>query len=913
MKSYISTLLIIVAAVFGVKAQVVTTTPTPLQENSENVVIYFHADQGSKGLNNQASSAAIYAHTGVITDKSTSSGDWKYVPADWTVNIDKCKMEYVSANLWKLNIGNIREYYGVPEGETVKQLAFVFRSADGKKEGKTAEGGDIFVEVFKEGVHVTLSSDNEGTIITDAKKTITFTASCTTKANLSILVNGTEIASQSNTTFVSKSYTFSERANYTITAKAVVGGEEYIDEAVYCYPVASTQENYPGGVPKMGAVKNSDGSVTFCLAAPGKTSVMLVPSWDDYAQLNENVMKYQDYNGNRYFWITVKGLEAGKQYPYYYYVDNTYKVGDPYAKLILDPWNDKHIKSEVYPDLIPYPIQLGNVMLAVYDDDINDYDWEVKDFKGVDKNDLIIYELLFRDFTGTEGKSEGNGTIKLALEKLPYLKDLGVNAIELMPIMEFNGNNSWGYNTNFYFAPDKAYGTPDDYKEFIDACHKEGIAVILDIVFNQSDGLHPWYQMYPIASNPFYNQYAPHDYSVLNDWKQDNALVQQHFKDVLKYWIEEYKIDGYRFDLVKGLGDNNSYGSGTEAFNQSRINRMKSFHDAIKEVKPDAYFINEHLAGYQEENEMAKDGEMNWANVNHAACQFVMGYSSESDANRFYAPKDSRTWGSTVSYCESHDEERMAYKQKQYGAAGVKGNHTVSMLRLASIAGQMILSPGAHMIWQFGELGNDQTTKKTDGSNNTDPKLVKWSYLDDADRKGLYDSYRDFIYIRNENPDLFKESVTPTMSCGTSNWANGRYIYLSNGTKELIFVVNPNTTGSKKFYATFKTNDNANYKLASKGYNTEVSFDAAAGTVTVPANSYALIVSNSISGIDDIVNDYDQNAVAVHGLEGEIEITGAYDNVEIYNAAGVRYNTTNVPAGIYIVRVDGNIYKVAVR
>ena len=110
------------------------------------------------------------------------------------------------------------------------------------------------------------------------------------------------------------------------------------------------------------------------------------------------------------------------------------------------------------------------------------------------------------------------------------------HAVELMPIMEFNGNNSWGYNTNFYFAPDKAYGTPDDYREFIDKCHEAGIAVILDIVFNQSDGLHPWYQMYPIASNPFYNATAPHDYSVLNDWKQENPLVQQQWKWV-SIWV----------------------------------------------------------------------------------------------------------------------------------------------------------------------------------------------------------------------------------------------------------------------------------------------------------------------------------------------------------------------------------------
>ena len=343
------------------------------------------------------------------------------------------------------------------------------------------------------------------------------------------------------------------------------------------------------------------------------------------------------------------------------------------------------------------------------------------DFKGVDQSHLIIYELLIRDFTGTEGEARGEGTIEGVMSKLDYLKGLGVNAIELLPIMEFNGNNSWGYNTNFYFAPDKAYGTPDDYRRLIDAIHQKGMAVILDIVFNQSDGLHPWYQLYDIASNPFYNGTAPHAYSVLNDWNQDNPLVQQQFKDALKYWLTAYNVDGFRFDLVKGLGSNQSYDatynsfnntwSGvtdekTNAYNASRVARMKELHDAMREVKPDAYFINENLAGAQEENDMAKDGEINWANINHASCQMAMGYQSGADLNRFYAVDDQRTWGSTVSYAESHDEERMAYVvvNSTTTPSGIRNSTELSMRRLGCVGAMMLMTPGSHMIWQFKRL-----------------------------------------------------------------------------------------------------------------------------------------------------------------------------------------------------------------
>jgi len=107
-------------------------------------------------------------------------------------------------------------------------------------------------------------------------------------------------------------------------------------------------------------------------------------------------------------------------------------------------------------------------------------------------------------------------SLEAAITKLDYLKTLGITAIELMPIQEFDGNNSWGYNPNLYFAPDKAYGTPDMYKKFIDECHKRGMAVLLDVVFNQSNGLHPFALLFwdsannrPAANNPWMNPVAP--------------------------------------------------------------------------------------------------------------------------------------------------------------------------------------------------------------------------------------------------------------------------------------------------------------------------------------------------------------------------------------------------------------------
>lgn len=903
-------MLMLMLVFVSVNAQV-TSQPTPLQEDSQDVTVFFHADQGNRGLEGVTPPTKIYAHTGVITNKSTSQSDWKYAPS-WGDNNDKYELEYVSANLWKLYIGDIRTYYGVTDpAETIEKLAFVFRTADCSKEGKGTGNSDIFLDVVDAGLQVALESNLPGSLVTPSTADVHFKVGSTKAADLTLTVNGEKIGEASAATLLEVDYRFTTPGDYHVVATATAGEERTEAVADYCYAEDSAEKPYPGGTPEMGAVANADGSVTFCLAAPQKRGAIIIGSWNDYRISNEHVMNYCDVDGFRYFWVTVNGLEPGKQYIYYYLVDGTLKVGDPYARMVLDPDNDKYIPSSVYPNLPAYPYdKVQGVPLAVYQSDMNDYDWTVTDFKGVAKENLIIYELLLRDFTGTEGKADGNGTVAGALEKLPYLKSLGVNAIELLPINEFNGNISWGYNPNFYFAPDKAYGTPDDYKRFIDACHAEGIAVILDMVFNQSDWQHPWYQMYPVGENPFYNASAPHAYSVLNDWNQDYGLVQRQWHDVIRYWMEEYKVDGYRFDLVKGLGDNDSYANAgdqaTNAYNASRVARMRELQKVMETVRPDGYFINENLAGAQEENEMASTGQLNWANVNHESDQFAMGYQSESSLRRFYAPYDSRTWGSTVSYMESHDEQRLAYKQDTYGAAGVKGNVEMSMRRLGSTAAQMLMAPGAHMIWQFSELGNYDNTKNSNGGNNTDPKPVRWNLLDNEYRHGLYDSYRALIGIRNGNPEMFAEAAFYEGTCGSGDWYSGRLLTSRNGDKELFTVVNPKVDEELTMRVEF-TGGESDYKVLAKSYATEPTYSVTGKTVTLAPGAFVVIGSASLTEIEEVPVE-SISALSVRGVAGALVIERAPEAVAVYDTTGrkvaVAEGTCRItlPQGIYIVR-----------
>ncbi|MDE7376941.1 MAG: hypothetical protein K2N16_08830 [Muribaculaceae bacterium] len=907
----------IVAGLGWLAAQpIVTTSPDPLQEGSEYVSITYFANQGNKGLMDLPAGQDVYAHVGVITN--LSGGSWAYAPGSWGDNAAKYKLSKISANMYQLYIGDIRTYFGITNpNEHVEKIALVFRNGDCSREGKTATGGDIFVDVLPDGFALSFSSDAP-LVLTSQTATVTFSAITTVPAKIEMYAGGTLFASADNAASLTKSYTFKQGDAMDVVCKATAAGTTEEQSVSICYPGDSQAKPFPGGSPttSMGAKAAANGDVTFCLAAPGKTNCMLIPSWDGYKAKAQNVMNYTDVDGIRYFWTTVSGLDPDKEYPYYYLVDGSASVGDPYARLVLDPYSDKWLSDGVYPGLIPYPkdeVQ-GNVMLAVYKGNRDKYNWRVKDFRGAPKQDLIVYELLLRDFTGTDGKAYGDGTLAKAMGKLDYLQKLGVNAIELMPIQEFNGNNSWGYNTNFYFAPDKAYGTPDQYRAFIDECHSRGIAVILDVVFNQSDGLHPWYQMYPAGSNPFYNERAPHAYSVLNDWNQDNMLVQQQWTDVITYWMTAYKVDGFRFDLVKGLGDNESYGGSasdynTNKYNSSRVARMKRLTDVITSINPAGYSINENLAGAQEENEMAANGSLNWANINDASCQFAMGYASDSNCNRFYAPNDSRTWGSTVSYAESHDEQRMAYKQDQWGVEGVKGKLGPSMQRLGGVAAQMLLAPGAHMIWQFGELGDGTNTKNSDGGNNTDPKPVVWNYLNVPERAGLYQNYCELIDLRISNPDLFAQSATFSMNCSAAQWAGGRTIYASAGSKEMICVINPNTTAKTVTGVNFKQKDNSKYTVRSASYGSTPAFDASAGTVTLEGNCYVVLTAGSIAGADapEAAQAY------AYGADGQIVIVGDYTEAAAYTLSGQRLPSLAVAPGLYIVTIDGRASKVLVK
>jgi len=412
----------------------------------------------------------------------------------------------------------------------------------------------------------------------------------------------------------------------------------------------------PEGV-KHGINYNADGSVTFVLydkdtEGQSHKYSYIVGEWNGWERKTEGAMFWDGSQGC--WWITLDGFDADKEYMFQYRLGNasgsdTY-VSDPYTEIVYDQDNDRYI------DGVPSFPAGAKQLVSAFRINRPAYDWKHKDFKVEDRNDLVIYEMHFRDFTTSQD-------IAGAMEMLDYVDDLGVNAVQLMPIQEFDGNNSWGYNPNHWFALDKYYGTREEYKAFIDECHSRGLAVIIDVVYNHATGAHPWARMWWSGSataenNPFFNVAPAHPYNVFHDMNHENDLVKEHVKRSLGYLLQEYDIDGFRFDLTKGFTQKQTDPdvAAWGRYDQSRVDILKGYADHIWSVNPDAVVIFEHLSDWDEEKVLAEHGMQLWRNVNHEYRSAVAG--GTGDFTNMYSTSP---FGGFVGYMESHDEERLCY------------------------------------------------------------------------------------------------------------------------------------------------------------------------------------------------------------------------------------------------------------
>ena len=763
LKSAILTLTMLAA--INSYGQVVTTDPA-FPSQLDTVIVYYHSDQGNGELDGVI---PIYAHTGVITSNSSSPTDWQHVVGEWGQPDPQVLMTWVAPNLHKIEIP-IQEFYGILPGEEVYKLAFVFRNVDGSLVGRNADGSDIFIDLYNEGAAAFIETPAEPLIV-EPSGTFPVAARAISPADLMLKIDDATVAQETSDTLIEFTVNIPDytAGTHLITFEAAFSDTTIRDTTYFSILSDAEIMPVPAGIREgINKFPEETDKVVFNFFAPGKQRIYVLGDFNNW-QIDPDYLMRNDPSGD-FHWLEVTGLQPSVEYRFQYFVvDDNLRFADPYSQKILDPWNDPWIPEETYPGLIPYPVDKTQGIVGVFYSDDPVFLWTDDDYVTPDETNLIVYELLIRDFLDAHDYTT-------LLDTLDYLERLGINAIELMPVNEFEGNISWGYNPDYYFAPDKYYGPKPSFQNFVNECHERGIAVIMDIAMNHSFGLNPQVMMYfdpnagdygqPTADNPWFNQIPKHDFNVGYDYNHESPYTKKFVDSVFVFWVDEYHIDGYRLDLSKGytqtntLGDINAWGQ----YDQSRIDILTSYGNHVWSYNPEAIIILEHFSVNSEESVLSDNGFLLWGNLNHEYTEGSMGYSS----NLTWGSYQARGWNDPhlVTYMESHDEERMMYKNLTWGNS--QGDYDVTdfetALKRSGLAAAFLFPiPGPKMIWQFGELGYDYSINTCeDGSINPDcktaPKPIRWDYQQDEARNQLFEVYRELIRVKKEYPVFSTET-----------------------------------------------------------------------------------------------------------------------------------------------------------
>jgi 1,4-alpha-glucan branching enzyme len=452
------------------------------------------------------------------------------------------------------------------------------------------------------------------------------------------------------------------------------------------------------------------GTVTFVLHAPHKPFISVVGDfngWDTRAHPLKT-------DGSGTWWTTLRH-PGQTRYGFYVLVDDDTHawVGDPYATEV--DWTPK----------APWGV-LGAKP--------HRFRWTDSAWRTPPLRDLVIYEACVRDAAGVwHGNRPLYGNFERLRSLIPHMVRTGVNAVELMPIQAFPGDSSWGYNPVFYHAIANTYGSPLDFKAFVNECHRSGIAVILDVAFNHAWGEHPYYQMYPPMYGPNgerwadWNPFFHHTPSAINmwggvDWDHFDPETTRYFQDVVRFWLQEYHVDGFRFDWVGGV-DYDHRNPHEPGFNP--YHGISAICWAAKAVKPDCILVGEFWTlegthGDKTAQKLVHETPMDavWNGYFHHNMEDVLNHRWQ------WEKKDiCRTIGGfrelgyvsatqVINYTASHDEVRPEHEIKFYSAGHVerpKGmgiqDAALALARCGLVA--LLSAPGVPMIYAGQEYGED--------------------------------------------------------------------------------------------------------------------------------------------------------------------------------------------------------------
>jgi 1,4-alpha-glucan branching enzyme len=789
-------------------AQQVTISPAAFNVTDQITITVSFA---SATCNTMGSNPAkVYIHSGV----GSTANPWSTVIGNWGLDDGIGLMTNNGNGTWSITMTpSVYFNLNATQQASAAKMGMVFRNASGSQTLKLAPScGDFFFNVGYFQTTLLIPNENSTTIIASGGSRNVSASNTNGNANYNLKANGVSIDAVSNQASYSYNHSnITSNQNYELEITQGTSVQTKKFSVIVTPPLIS--EAIPSG--KLEGINYDTADPTkaiLVLDAPGKDFVYVAGSFNNWQPNNSYAMK-KDVSSSK-FWIELTGLTPGVDYTYQYWiVDQTpatnspvlVKTADPYSTLVLSSFDDPYIPASKYPNLPPFPSNSNqDKEVTVLKTGQVPYSWSdaTLNFVKPDKEKLVVYELLVRDF-------DSNRSYQSMIDRIDYFKNLKINAIELMPIMEYEGNESWGYNTAFHLANDKFYGPANKLKEFIDLCHLNGIAVILDLALNHAFGRNPMVRMWmndpdgdgwgsPSSDNPYFNTAAMHSYSVGNDFNHQQERTKTYVKRVVKQWIEEYKIDGFRWDLTKGFTQacpstvSGGQDACTNGYHQDRVDVLKEYADYSWSLDPTHYVIFEHLGIDNEEQQWANyrigetpsKGVMLWGKMTDQYNQLSMGFNSNNDITRMGNVAHGFAAKRVMGYPESHDEERLMYKNLTYGnSTNVSHNVktlNVALSRMSAIAAVSLLIPGPKMIWHFADLGyNDSIFTCNNGSVNTssdaisgDCKLdtkpqLQWTnnWLGDSNRNAIYNNYAKIIDLKKNNSVFSKDY---TINSGTT-------------------------------------------------------------------------------------------------------------------------------------------------
>lgn len=822
----------------------------------------------------------------------------------------------------------------------IGKIGFLIKAKDGTGDKKSQ---DILIDVGSFQVTVTSPAQNSTPIINSGSS---FTISATnTNGNASYNLKSNGVSIHTNTSTSSYSFTQSNiTSNQNYELEVLQGTTTIVKKfSVMVNPGTISQAIPSNLVDGINYDPNDTTKAILVLDAPLKDFVYVAGSFNNWQPSSAYAMK-KDTNSDK-FWLELTGLTSGTKYTYQYWVFDAsplanspamVKTADPYSTMVLSPFDDPTIPSTSYPNLPDYPAGQEREV-TVLQTGQTPYSWSnaTTNFVKPAKEKLVIYELLVRDF-------DAGRNFQAVIDKLDYFKNLKINAIQLMPVMEFEGNESWGYNTAFHLALDKFYGTSDKLKELIDKCHQNGIAVILDVALNHAFGRNPMVRMWmndsdgdgwggASAENPYFNTVAKHSYNVGEDFNHQQLRTQNYTKRVVKHWIEEFKIDGFRWDLTKGFTQKCTANddSCTNAYQQDRVDLLKTYADYSWSLDPNHYVIFEHLGTDVEEREWAnyKNGIMLWGKMTSEYNELSMGFAS--NISRMNSSSRGFAKHRLIGYPESHDEERLMYKNIQFGNSSNPAHNvktlTTALSRMSAIGAVSLLIPGPKMIWHFGELGYDDSiftckngtanlpTDATSGDCKLDTKpQLQWTnnWLTNANRFKIYSDWSKMIRLKTEEP-VFSGTATVTNSSSLLQTIKITDANLpATSLKDVVIIANFDATtqsvptGFPYSGEWFNLMDNSTLNVV----NVNDAISVLPGQFKIFGNKQAFGANASFVLPSDNFNIESRAETCTNKNNGEIVISAAqtYNYVAKikgtdYNFINNKLNVSNLAPGIYPV------------